>query len=149
LRVPRELKERALDVHRLEDELQSSFGEMPTVQQLASAARLDAESVLEAREAYRAMHAGSLDKVTREADDGDHTLLDALGETDEHYGVVLDRSALDDLLEQLPDRERTIIELYFRRELTQSQIGRRLGYSQMHVSRLLRRAVEQLERVAG
>jgi RNA polymerase sigma-B factor len=145
LRVPRELQERAIAVHQAESELQAS----PTVRQLADLTGLDAESVLEAREAYRAMHAGSLDKVVRDANDGDMTLLDALGEPDEGYGIALDRSALDNLLEQLPDRDRTIIELYFRRGLTQTQIGRRMGYSQMHISRLLRRAVEGLERVAA
>jgi RNA polymerase sigma-B factor len=149
LRVPRELKDQAITVHRLEAELQASVGRAPTVQQLAAATGLGAESVLDARQAYRAMYASSLDTLTRAEDDGDRTLLDVLGEPDEHYTVVLDRSALDMLLEQLPSRDRTIIELYFRRELTQTEIGRQLGYSQMHISRLLRRAVQELERVAG
>jgi RNA polymerase sigma-B factor len=148
VRVPRELQERALAVHQLEDELEASAGESPTVAELAEASGLDVEDVLEARTAYRALHAGSLDARVREGDD-DGSLLDSLGEPDERYAMALDRSALDSLLVRLEARDRAIVELYFREELTQSQIGQRLGYSQMHISRLLRRAVRQLERVAA
>jgi RNA polymerase sigma-B factor len=56
--------------------------------------------------------------------------------------------ALEALLGRLEDRERVIVRLYYQDELTQAEIGRRLGYSQMHISRLLRRAVAQLRLVA-
>jgi RNA polymerase sigma-B factor len=148
VRVPRELQERAMTVHRLENDLSTSMGESPTVDELASAASLSAEDVLEARAAYRALHASSLDAGTRDDDGGPLSLLDTLGETDDGYGSALDRSALDTLLESLSDRDRAIVELYFREELTQSEIGDRLGYSQMHISRLLRRAVGELEKAA-
>ena len=69
--------------------------------------------------------------------------------TDDGYSTVLDRSALDSLLGGLDERDRAIVELYFREELTQSEIGERLGYSQMHISRLLRRAVGELEKAAA
>ena len=62
---------------------------------------------------------------------------------------MLDRSTLDSLLGELDERDRAIVELYFREELTQSEIGERLGYSQMHISRLLRRAVGELEKAAA
>jgi len=150
VRVPRELQERAMKVQRYESELQARGAEAPTVQQLAEAAGIGAEAVLEAREAYRALHAGSLDAVARDTGEPDGaTLLDTLGEPDDHYADLLDRSALDSLLDQLGERDRVIVELYFREELTQAEIGRRLGYSQMHISRLLRRAVGKLERVAA
>jgi RNA polymerase sigma-B factor len=150
VRVPRELQERAMTIHRYEDELLARVGEVPTAQQLAEAAGVGVEEVLEARAAYRALHAGSLDAGVREEGEPDGgTLLETLGEPDERYAAALDRSALDSLLDQLNERDRAIVELYFREELTQAQIGRRLGYSQMHISRLLRRAVGELERVAA
>jgi RNA polymerase sigma-B factor len=62
---------------------------------------------------------------------------------------VLDRVALDGILETLDERERTIVRLYYYEELTQAEIGKRLGYSQMHVSRLLRRAAARLELCAA
>ena len=139
-----------MTVHQLESELQASAGEAPTAAELAAATGLDDEAVLEAREAYRALRAGSLDIGTRDADDDDsQTLLDTLGAPDEQYAEAIDRSALDTLLGSLEDRDRAIIELYFREELTQAEIGQRLGYSQMHISRLLRRAIGELERAAA
>ena len=94
--------------------------------------------MLEARDAYRALHASSLDATTRSEDGDAPSLLDTLGSTDDGYGSALDRSAVETLLAALDERDRAIVELYFREELTQSQIGERLGYSQMHISRLLR-----------
>ena len=118
--------------------------------ELAAAAGLSDEEVLEARDAYRALQASSLDATTTRSEDGETpTLLDTLGSTDDGYGWALDRSALDTLLASLGERDRAIVELYFREELTQSQIGERLGYSQMHISRLLRRAIGELERAAA
>jgi RNA polymerase sigma-B factor len=149
VRVPRELQERAMVVHRLENELSGEVGDSPTVGELAAAASLSHEEVLEARAAYRALHASSLDATTHESDGDAQSLLDTLGETDDGFGWALDRSALDSLLGSLDARDRAIIELYFREELTQAQIGERLGYSQMHISRLLRRAVGELEKAAA
>ena len=141
-----------MTVHQLESELQASAGEAPTVAELAEAAGLDDEAVLEAREAYRALHAGSLDMAhaRRRRRRDAPTLLDTLGDAGRRATAeALDRSALDTLLGSLEERDRAIIELYFREELTQAQIGERLGYSQMHISRLLRRALGELERAAA
>jgi RNA polymerase sigma-B factor len=149
VRVPRELQERAMNVQQLESHLQASAGESPTVDELAAAAGLTAEEVLEAREAYSALHASSLDMSAHDGDSDEVRVLDTLGASDEHYAEALDRTALDSLLGGLEDRDRAIVVLYFREELTQAQIGERLGYSQMHISRLLRRAVGELERAAA
>ena len=148
VRVPRELQERAMTVHALENELGSAIGESPTIAELAEAASLTPEEVLEARAAYRALHASSLDAKPPDADGESPSLLDTLGTTEDGYGSALDHAALDSLLDELDERDRAIIQLYFREELTQSQIGERLGYSQMHISRLLRRAVGELEKAA-
>jgi RNA polymerase sigma-B factor len=148
VRVPRELQERAMRVNQLEKELSGALGEAPTVAELADATALGAEDVLEARVVYRALHASSLDAPTLDADGQSPALIETMGDDDDGYSTVLDRSALDSLLGRLDERDRAIIELYFREELTQSEIGERLGYSQMHISRLLRRAVGELEKAA-
>jgi RNA polymerase sigma-B factor len=149
VRVPRELQERAMRVNQIEKELSGALGEAPTLNELAEAAALGAEDVLEARGAYRALHASSLDAPTLDADGESPALIETMGGDDDGYSTVLDRSALDSLLGELDDRDRAIVELYFREELTQSEIGERLGYSQMHISRLLRRAVGELEKAAA
>ena len=149
VRVPRELQERAMRVNQLEKELSGALGEAPTLSELAEATALGAEDVLEARVAYRALHASSLDAPTLDADGESPALIETMGGDDDGYSTVLDRSALDSLLGGLDERDRAIIELYFREELTQSEIGERLGYSQMHISRLLRRAVGELEKAAA
>ena len=149
VRVPRELQERAMRVNQLEKELSGALGEAPTLTELAEATALGAEDVLEARVAYRALHASSLDAPTMDADGESPALIETMGDDDDGYRTVLDRSALDSLLGRLDERDRAIIELYFREELTQSEIGARLGYSQMHISRLLRRAVGELEKAAA
>jgi RNA polymerase sigma-B factor len=149
VRVPRELQERAMRVNQLEKELSGALGEAPTVAELADATALGAEDVLEARVVYRALHASSLDAPTLDADGQSPALIETMGDDDDGYSTVLDRSALDSLLGRLDERDRAIIELYFREELTQSEIGERLGYSQMHISRLLRRAVGELEKAAA
>jgi len=149
VRVPRELQERAMRVNQIEKELSGALGEAPTLTELAEASALGAEDVLEARVAYRALHASSLDAPTLDADGESPALIETIGGDDDGYSTVLDRSALDSLLGELDERDRAIIELYFREELTQSEIGERLGYSQMHISRLLRRAVGELEKAAA
>src|SRR5215210_4042912 len=151
VRVPRDLQELALRVERLHDELMAETGHSPTAGQIAERAGsgIGHEDVLEAREAFRALHSDSLDQPRGSRDDDDAaSLLDTLGDADLEIGRAHDRAALDDVLETLDDRDRMIIDLYYKGELTQAEIGRRLGYSQMHVSRLLRQAVERL-RVAA
>jgi RNA polymerase sigma-B factor len=149
VRVPRELQERAMEVHALEDELAAALGVSPTVAEVAAAADLSPESVLEARAAYRALHASSLDATPSDHNGDAHTLLDTLGTTEDGYRSVLDHATLDALIRELGARDRAIVQLYYREELTQAEIGELLGYSQMHISRLLRRAVGQLEKAAA
>jgi RNA polymerase sigma-B factor len=151
VRVPRDLQELALRVERISDELLAESGHAPTAARIAdrAGAGIDVEHVLEAREAFRALHSDSLDRPRGGRDDDDAaSLLDTLGDADLELGRAHDRAALAAVLDTLDERDRTIIHLYFRDELTQAEIGRRLGYSQMHVSRLLRQAVERLRLAA-
>jgi RNA polymerase sigma-B factor len=145
VRPPRELQELALEVTRLNDELSAATGTPPTVAQIAEHAGVDIEAILEAREASRALHASSLDRPSRDGDgEESDSVLDTLGAPDGELRRALDRVALDALISTLEEREQVIVRLYYREELTQSEIGEQLGYSQMHISRILRGAIAQL-----
>jgi RNA polymerase sigma-B factor len=149
VRVPRDLQELALRVERVSDELVSETGHTPTAGRIAERSGIEVEDVLEAREAFRALHSDSLDQPRGARDDEDSgSLLDTLGDADLELGRAHDRAALHAVLDTLDERDRMIIHLYYKEELTQAEIGRRLGYSQMHVSRLLRQAVERLQLAA-
>jgi len=146
VRPPRELQELAMQVTRINDELSAATGTPPTVAEIAEQAGVDVEAVLEAREASRALHSDSLDRPSRNGDDQEGvSVLETLGARDTELRRVLDRVTLDALLDTLDDREQLIVRLYYEQELTQSEIGEQLGYSQMHISRLLRGAIAQLE----
>jgi RNA polymerase sigma-B factor len=148
LRVPRDLQELALRVDRLTQQAEGQTGTAPTAAEVAAQAGVSVEDVLEAREAHRALHAVSLDQPRRsELDDGD-SLVDTLTTADTEIPDAEDRVVLDSLLATLDPRSEQIVRLYYQHDLTQTEIGRRLGYSQMHVSRLLRQAIAQLAGVA-
>ncbi len=142
LHVPRGLKELAIRVEQIARETP----EASTPIDLADRAGVSPEEVLEAREVYRVMHVDSLDRPPATGDDGETlSVLDSLGQEDPGLDRACDRAALDTLLTELEERDRLVVTLYYRQGQTQTQIGERLGCSQMHVSRLLRRAVERLE----
>jgi RNA polymerase sigma-B factor len=148
VRVPRALQELALRVNHVTEELTSETGRVPTPAQVAEQVGVDVEEVLSAREAFTALHAESIHQPRRATDDGGLSLLETLPDGDRELPRAFDRVVLEELLEGLGERERTIIHLYYREELTQAEIGRRIGYSQMHISRMLRRAEEKLQRSA-
>jgi RNA polymerase sigma-B factor len=101
------------------------------------------EEVLEAMQAGDAYTAVSLDSPLR-IDQEDVTVADSLGETDERLELAEHRPAITDALNALPERERSIVYLRFVKDLTQTEIAERLGISQMHVSRLIRTALERM-----
>jgi RNA polymerase sigma-B factor len=143
VRVPRELRELALRVDRVSDLLLAETGTAPTVAEVARRAGVEVEDVLEAGAAYGARHSESLDRTGA----GEESLVETLGDWDANLERAFDRAALDAALTALVEDDRELVELY-RRDLTQREIGRRLGCSQMHVSRRLRRAVTQLRDAA-
>jgi RNA polymerase sigma-B factor len=142
LHVPRRLKELNLKLSRLLDELTGDMGRSPTITELAQAAGVDEEDVVDALESSQAYTARSLSTPTDE--DGDADLLDTLGANESGYDEVEDSSLVVSGLDTLDERERRIVELRFFEGLTQSQIAAEIGISQMHVSRLLRRALETM-----
>jgi RNA polymerase sigma-B factor len=145
VRVPRDLQETAMRIQRF-NEAAAATGASPTASQLAQQAGISIEDVIEAREAYQALHADSLDQPRHSGDDdnGRAALVDTIDGRDTGFRQAFDRVLLDSLLETLDERDQTIVRLYHLEELTQSEIGRRLGLSQMHISRLLRQATEKL-----
>jgi RNA polymerase sigma-B factor len=149
VRVPRDLQELALQVQRINDNLTGELGRPPTVREIAARAELSVEAVVEAREAYGALRADSLDQPSRDGEDDGASRLDALAADGCELDRLLDRSEVESLLGVLDERQSRIVRLYFHSGLTQSEIGRHLGYSQMHVSRLLRGAITTLTDAAS
>jgi RNA polymerase sigma-B factor len=142
VRVPRGLQELSLRLSQLVDELTVQLERSPTIAELAKAADVEEEEVLEALESGQAYSAASLS--TPSGDDGESDPLEAIGELEHEYDVSEDRAILEPGLAVLDERERRIIHLRFWVGLTQSQIAQRVGISQMHVSRLIRRSLEKL-----
>ena len=148
LHVPRDLQERTLAVSRETEALSKKLGRSPKVREVAEGLGCTVEQVLEAQEAAASYEAASLDAPTARADDDAASLVDMLGGEDSAYELVEDRDAIATTWRALPEVERQVLELRFMRDLTQREIGEQIGYSQMHVSRLLRRALNRLETAA-
>ncbi|MDX6734026.1 MAG: polymerase sigma-B factor [Baekduia sp.] len=147
VRPPRDLQELALRVERVATELLAALGRAPTVQQLAEHTGLSIEAVLEARQALCAHTAASLSASPDE--DEPHPLAGRLGQVDRGYADVEHRATLEKLMRCLTRREREIVQLRLQEDLTQHEIGQRLGLSQMHVSRVLRASLAKLREAAA
>ena len=145
VRVPRGLQELNVRLSRLVEELTVQLERSPTVAELAKAAGVDEEDVLEALETCQAYATLSLSAPSGGGEDGDDLdPLESLGEIEKEYEVSEDRAVLAPGLRVLDERERRILHLRFFEGLTQSQIAQQVGISQMHVSRLIRRALEKI-----
>jgi RNA polymerase sigma-B factor len=149
LHVPRALQERTLAVSRETETLSKSLGRSPTVREVARGLGCTVEEVLEAQEAAASYEAASLDVSVTRGDDEAATLVELMGGDDSGYELVERRDAIAGAWEELPQMERAALELRFSSDLTQHEIGERIGYSQMHVSRLLRRGLNRLEAAAA
>jgi len=147
--VPRRLQELRVELAKAKELLATRLDRDPTVKELAELLGLDEEEVIEGLVATNGYTAGSLDMPTGDESQtrgSGRTFADVLGEPDPAMEKVENLHALAPLLEQLDARERSIVEMRFGREMTQSQIGTELGVSQMHVSRLLNRIITQLRK---
>jgi len=149
LHVPRDLQERTLAVSRATESLSKRLGRSPKVREVAAELDLSVESVLEAQEAAASYEAASLDAPTSREDGEAASLIDLMGDVDSSYDLVESRDAIAATWKALPEVERQVLELRFMHDLTQREIGEQIGYSQMHVSRLLRRALDRLETAAA
>jgi RNA polymerase sigma-B factor len=139
--LPRGLQERIALIERAVDGLPTKLGRAPSAADVAEHTGLEVEEVLEAMEAASARRPYSLDATVGPEEDAG-ALIDTIGEDDQSFDVVEYGEAISRTLEELPERERVILHLRFVEDLTQSEIAARVGISQMHVSRLLRRALD-------
>ena len=144
VRVPRGLQELNVQLSKLIEQLTVQLARSPTIPELAQAAGVEEEAVLEALESGRAYSSLSLSQGTGQEDGDDIDPLESLGEIEHEYEVSEDRAVLAPGFRALEPRERRILHLRFFEGLTQSQIAQQVGISQMHVSRLIRRALEKI-----
>ena len=148
VRVPRDLQELYVRVERATGDLATELGRAPTAAELADRVGSSVEQVLETRQATTARRADSLDQPRNGTEDPDaagiEVAIDEVG-----FAAAEDAAVLDDLLKVLSERERLVLQLRFGEDLTQSQIGEIAGVSQMQVSRLVRRAIAQLQDAAA
>jgi RNA polymerase sigma-B factor len=141
--VPRRLQELRMRITSTTAELTQDLGRSPTASELAERIGCSVEEVVEGLESANAYATLSLD-ASDGSEDGGASMLDTLGAEDEALEHVEVRESLKPLLEALEPREKKILLLRFFKNMTQSQIAAEIGVSQMHVSRLLSRTLEQL-----
>jgi len=143
VRVPRGLQESSVQISRLIEQKTTELSRSPTIAELAEASGLSEEDVLEALEASRAYSPLSL-SIGSSGDEDEIDPLESLGTEDPEYEASENRAVLEPGFRALDERERRILHLRFVKGLTQSQIAQDIGISQMHVSRLIRRALEKM-----
>ncbi|MDP9344827.1 MAG: SigB/SigF/SigG family RNA polymerase sigma factor [Actinomycetota bacterium] len=145
LRLPRGLQERILRLEGAATELTSKLKRPPTVHELAEELGMDDIEILEAFEAAQTRRTLSFDQpVTVVGTADESTVGEQLGTEDPHYEGVEDRAAVEASMPGLTEREVLALRLRFVEELTQSEIAERIGCSQVHVSRILRGALQRL-----
>jgi RNA polymerase sigma-B factor len=142
LRLPRRLQERAMVVRGAAAALSEELGATPTVSQIAERLELSEEEVLETFEADSARRTLSLDAPRSREDTEPVPMIETVGETEEGYDRVEVQLAAEEA--PLTERERTVLRLRFEEDLKQREIGRRLGVSQMQVSRIMRKALYKI-----
>jgi RNA polymerase sigma-B factor len=145
IRFPRRLQELYQSIVRTNEEMKNELSRQPTVAELAERLKVPTDEVLEAMEMASAYSPVSIESpVGGEADEGGRQLAESIGGEDPNLGRVEMRDVLQRAMQHLTPRERSIMAMRFYDELSQSEIAKRLGISQMHVSRLQRAALEQL-----
>jgi len=147
IRVPRALQELNGKMGPTIERLTSKLGRSPSIAEIAGEFKTTTEQVVEAMEAGSAYAPLSLSA----GPSGDEELdpMETIGSTDAGYERTDDRASLEPALAALPDREREILRMRFEDGLTQTQIAERVGISQMHVSRLIRRSLERMRSQLG
>ncbi|WP_030675641.1 RNA polymerase sigma factor SigF [Streptomyces sp. NRRL B-1347] len=145
--VPRRLQEARIELVKATEELSSRLDRDPTTAELAELMSLPEGEVIEARKAANAYTSSSLDTTLLTGAAGDESeavLADFIGAEDAGYELVEDLNSLAPLIGELSERDREIVHMRFVEELTQAEIGERIGVSQMQVSRLLNRILSRL-----
>lgn len=148
--VPRPIQDRIIQINRVMGDLSRTLARSPTAAEIARAIGISVEEVVEAMEAANAFDAISLDNPRNsEQDDGTGgSYAETVGAPDEGYERVEYSATIEPTMAAMPARDRLILRLRFDQDLTQSEIADRLGISQMHVSRIIRRSLIRLRTVA-
>lgn len=147
VKVPRRLKELRAQLGAARTELTQQIGHSPTATEIAEYLDIDRESVVEATIADACYSASSID-VKASSDDDSLPICETLGGPDPAYDKVVDVETVRPLIAALPERERKVLALRFVGDMTQTEIAQRMGYSQMHISRLLSRVLNTLREQA-
>jgi RNA polymerase sigma-B factor len=149
MRVPRRIQELVHKIKQTADRLSQERGRSPTYAELAASLNVTEEQVVEAVEASTQYDLLSTDSLSSSIGGGEPELTsqEREGSPDPAIESVGDREAIKAALSRLPARERVIIILRYYQERSQTEIARRLGISQMHVSRLQHRALDRLKEV--
>jgi RNA polymerase sigma-B factor len=144
VRVPRDLQELALRVDQTVTRLSLGQRRSPSVAEVAEAVEASDEQVLEALEAMGAYRTTSLDSPRSSRDEETESVAEGLGTHDHGFDRAEERATLEPLMGRISERERTVLRLRFGDDLTQAEIGERIGVSQMQVSRLIRQALTRM-----
>lgn len=150
VRVPRRVQELSLRARKASEVLSQQKGRSPTYAELAVELGVGEEDVIEAIEVGRQYELLSIDAMTSD-NQGEEGVSEAdrMGGVDPAMDEIGDRDQVARALRQLPDRERVIVFLRYFHDLSQQEVGDRLGISQMHVSRLQHRALTRLRHILG
>ena len=149
IHLPRGIKERALEIARATESLTAELDRPPAVREIALRLEVGEEEVLEGLRALDAARTVSLD-VPAAGEEGDApAAIDSVGTSDPKLDSADSRVALERALGRLEERERTCIKLRYGADMTQEEIASRVGVSQVHVSRILRRALDRLRAEAA
>lgn len=144
--VPRRIKELGPRIRAAVETLTVEFQRSPLVPEIADFLGEDVENVLEAMEMSKSYQALSMDhSLDSDSDGGTITLFDVIGKADGEFEKTDQRLLVANALSILSDREKEIIQLTYMEQLSQKETGERLGISQMHVSRIQRKAIKKLQ----
>ncbi len=145
IHVRRSAQELLLELRKTSEELTQQLGRAPEEAELAERLGVSLDDLQEARQADLMFSTYSLDAPLSDREDP-ALLADMLGDDDPDVAHTIDMEAVHTHWDELPEREQRILVMRFYGNLTQTEIGERLGISQMHVSRLLARALGHLKR---
>ena len=149
MRVPRGLQELRQSAKEAIRDNTVKTGRSPTIQELAETLNSDVESIAEALTLGRAYNTASLDAPVSQEDREGDTIMDLQADENSPIEGIEDRILLQKAIENLKGQQQKILKLRFNEGKTQTEIASAIGVSQMHVSRLLRRAIEDLRRQLG
>jgi RNA polymerase sigma-B factor len=149
VRVPRDLQDLALKVDRAASDLDLELQRRPTIEEIGAKVGADAEDVLEALEASGAYRATSLQMPWGADEDTGDTLGDVIGIEERGFALAEDRATVEHVMRVITPREREVLRLRFAEDLTQAEIGERVGVSQMQVSRIIRQSISRLRAYAA